>query len=54
MLSEVYAELKGGRGEVNDRQADVITVRDGKIVRMETFDGRADAMQALGLGESAS
>ena len=51
VLSEVSAELKEGRGEVHDRQADVITVRDGKIVRMETFDARADALNALGLSE---
>jgi ketosteroid isomerase-like protein len=54
VLSEVHAELKDERGEVHDRQADVITVHDGKIVRMETFDGRSDAMEALGLGEGAS
>jgi ketosteroid isomerase-like protein len=51
VLSEVYAELKEGRGEVHDHQADVITLQDGKIVRMETFDARSDAMEALGLGE---
>ena len=33
VLSEVYAELKGGRGEVNDRQADVITVRERRKPR---------------------
>ena len=49
VLSEVHAELKEGRGEVHEHQADVITFRDGKIVRMETFDGRADALKALGL-----
>jgi ketosteroid isomerase-like protein len=51
VLSEVYAELKEGRGEVRDRQADVITVRDGKITRIETFDERSDAMAALGLAD---
>jgi ketosteroid isomerase-like protein len=51
VLSMVHAELKEARGEVHDRQADVITFRDGKIVRMETFDARADAMEALGLAQ---
>jgi ketosteroid isomerase-like protein len=51
VLSEVHAELKEARGEVHDHQADVITFRDGKIVRMETFDARADAMEALGIAQ---
>ena len=49
VMSEVHARLKDDRGEVHDHQADVITVRDGKIVRMETFDGRHEALEALGL-----
>jgi ketosteroid isomerase-like protein len=51
VLSRIHAELKGGRGEIHDNQADVITVRDGRIVRLETFDGRADALAAVGLAE---
>jgi ketosteroid isomerase-like protein len=51
VMTKVHARLTDGRGEVHDRQADVITVRDGKIVRMETFDGRAEALQALRLQE---
>jgi ketosteroid isomerase-like protein len=51
VMTQVHARLKGDRGEVRDHQADVITVRDGKIVRMETFDGRLEALEALGLSE---
>ena len=49
VLSEVSARLEGGRGEVRDHQADVITIRKGRIVRMETFDDRAEALEAVGL-----
>src|SRR5438128_1392820 len=34
VMTKVHARLTDGRGEVHDHQADVITVRDGKIVRM--------------------
>jgi ketosteroid isomerase-like protein len=49
VLSRVHAALKDDRGEISDIQADVITLRDGKIVRLESFDGRADALAAVGL-----
>jgi ketosteroid isomerase-like protein len=34
---------------VTDNWADVYTLRDGKIVVMEAFDSRADAMRAAGV-----
>ena len=43
------AKLKGGRGDVTDNWADVYTLRDGKIVVMEAFDSRADAVRAAGV-----
>jgi ketosteroid isomerase-like protein len=51
VLSRIHAELKGDRGEIHDDQADVLTLRDGRIVRLETFDGRADALAAIGMAE---
>jgi ketosteroid isomerase-like protein len=51
VMTQVHARLKDGRGEIHDHQADVITIRDGRIVRMETFDGRAEALGSLELRE---
>jgi ketosteroid isomerase-like protein len=51
VVYEVHARLKDSRGEVRDHQADVLTIRHAKINRMETFDRRADAIEAVGLRE---
>jgi ketosteroid isomerase-like protein len=43
-----------GRGsgvEVDTRFYEVYTLRDGKIVRLDEFIGRADALEAAGLSE---
>jgi ketosteroid isomerase-like protein len=43
-----------GRGsgvEVDTRFYEVYTLRDGKIVRLDEFTGRADALEAAGLSE---
>jgi ketosteroid isomerase-like protein len=43
-----------GRGsgiEVDGRLYDVFTLRDGKIVRMDQFTERSEALKAAGLGE---
>ena len=43
-----------GRGsgiEVDARLYDVFTLRDGKIVRMDQFAERSEALEALGLPE---
>ena len=43
-----------GRGsgvEVDTRFYEVYTLRDGKIVRMDEFTGRAEALEAAGLRE---
>jgi ketosteroid isomerase-like protein len=45
------ARLRDGRGAVPDHHTDVITVRDHKVLRMETFDDRSDALEAAGLSE---
>jgi ketosteroid isomerase-like protein len=46
----------GGRGrgsgvEIDARFYDVYTLRDGKIVRMDQFTERADALEAVGRSE---
>ncbi len=49
VMTTIHARLKDGRGEVSDRQVDVITVREGMIARMEVFDTEAEALKAVGL-----
>ncbi len=52
----VATVLLGGRGrgsgvEVDARFYDVYTVRDGKIVRMDQFTDRSEALEAAGLAK---
>ena len=51
----VTVRLRGrGRGsgiEIDARFYDVYTLRDGKIVRMDQFTARSQALQAVGLRE---
>ena len=51
----VRVRLRGrGRGsgvEIDARFYDVYTLRDGKIVRMDQFTERAEALEAVGLSE---
>jgi len=49
VLTTIRASLKDGRGEVHDRGADVITLRDGQIVGIEIFDTPEEALEAAGL-----
>ena len=51
VLTTLHARLKDGRGEVHDHGADVITLREGRIVRMEIFDTPDEALEAAGLRE---
>jgi ketosteroid isomerase-like protein len=51
VLTTLHARLKDGRGEVHDDGADVITLRDGRIIRMDIFDTPEEALRAAGLGE---
>jgi ketosteroid isomerase-like protein len=52
----VVIGYQSGRGrisgvEVGQEQVHIWTVRDGKIVRMQMFDDRAEAFEAAGLSE---
>ena len=49
VMTTLHARLKDGRGEVHEQGADVITLRDGKVVRMEVFDTPEEALEAVGL-----
>jgi ketosteroid isomerase-like protein len=51
VLTTLHARLKDGRGEVHDQGADVITLRDGRIIRMDIFDTPEEALEAAGLRE---
>ena len=51
VVTTLRASLKGGRGEVHDQGADVITLRDGKVICMEIYDTPEEALGAVGLGE---
>ena len=48
----VVHERATGRGsglEVDQHLAQVLTIQDGRVVRIESFTDRADAVKALGL-----
>jgi ketosteroid isomerase-like protein len=49
VVRTIHASLKDGRGEVHERGADVITLRDGKIIRIEVFDALDEAVEAAGM-----
>ena len=51
VVTTLHASLKDERGEVHDQGADVITLRDGKVIRMEIFDTPEEALEAAGLRE---
>ena len=51
VVTTLHASLKDGRGEVHDQGADVITLRDGKVICMEIYDTPEEALGAVGLGE---
>jgi ketosteroid isomerase-like protein len=45
----VHARLKGATADVETRQADVYTFHDRKIVRIENYTDRVEALEAVGL-----
>jgi ketosteroid isomerase-like protein len=51
VVTTLHASLKDGRGDVHDQGADVITLRDGKVTRMDIFDTPEEALKAAGLRE---
>ena len=51
MLVRAFATFAGSDTEVNVIAATVYTVRDGQITRIEFYDTRAEALEAVGLAE---
>jgi|SRR5919108_5940366 ketosteroid isomerase-like protein len=49
----LHARVEGGHVDVGARIAQVVTARDGKIVRLDGYDEPAKALAAVGLAEPA-
>jgi ketosteroid isomerase-like protein len=49
VLSVGRAQLKGSDAELENRGAEIWTLRGGRVIRMRAFLDRAEAMQAAGL-----
>ena len=43
--------LKGSPFEVESKRADVYTFLDGKIIRIENYSDRGEALEAVGLAD---
>jgi ketosteroid isomerase-like protein len=53
MLNRDCGLREGSTQEVEGRIAAVFTIRDGKVVRIDTYTTYAEALEALGLSEDA-
>ena len=51
LLVTHHAQMKGGNAEIKLTGASLWTLRDGLIVRMESYTDRSDALKAVGLEE---
>jgi ketosteroid isomerase-like protein len=51
LLVTHFACAAGTQHEVEMKGASLWTVRNGKIVRMESYTDRSDALRAVGLAE---
>jgi hypothetical protein len=51
LLMREYGSLEASDAEIDISPAHLLTFRDGKIVRWETFSKWADALKAVGLAE---
>ena len=51
VLLDIQARSKTHKVEIPIEAANLVTVRDGKLARLETFSGRAEASEAAGLSE---
>ena len=51
LLFREYGSLEGSEAEITQSPGHLLTFRDGKIVRWETFPERAEALRAVGLAE---
>jgi ketosteroid isomerase-like protein len=53
VIVALHARVPGGEIEVAARIAHVVTVRDGKVVRLDGYDEPDKALAAVGLAEQA-
>ena len=51
VIIALHARVPGGRVDVGARIAHVVTIRDGKIVRLDGYDEPDDALAAAGLSQ---
>jgi ketosteroid isomerase-like protein len=51
VIIALHARVPGGQVDVGARIAQVVTVRDGKIVRLDGYEEPANALAAVGLTE---
>jgi hypothetical protein len=53
VIIALHARVPGGRVDVGARIAHIITIRDGKIVRLDGYDEPDNALAAAGLSQQA-
>jgi ketosteroid isomerase-like protein len=53
VIIALHARVPGGRVDVGARIAHVVTIRDGKIVRLDGYDEPDNALAAVGLSHHA-
>jgi len=53
VIIALHARVPGGRVDVGARIAHIITIRDGKIVRLDGYDEPDNALGAAGLSQQA-
>ena len=51
VLTRLHGRLKGSEREVQSQAADVWTFREGRAVRVKSYDSRDEAIEAAGLSE---
>jgi ketosteroid isomerase-like protein len=51
VCARFIGNIKGTRSPVVQPFAEIVTLRDGRLWRVEDFPGKAEALEAMGLGE---
>ena len=51
VTARLVGRMKGGREELNQPYAEVITIRDGKVLAIRDYSTEAEALEAVGLSE---
>jgi ketosteroid isomerase-like protein len=51
VVTRTHGRPKGTEREIEGTAADVWTFRDGRAVRFRSYDGRSEALEAVGLSE---